>query len=276
MLGSVGLFFLKRILLLTVLEMSPAGGRLPWTGDFFEKQFPSTGGNAAPLLVKMQVCLFVVTLSQWSFLPIILPIRPWMAVVMLVLLFQVRFILDCWVKALISPFLAQLRFKRGIVQHLASQIVLIPVFLASWVLPLVHHAVFYFCLFILAFVAVVCQSGFGPFKFSMTVQCDGEDGPIPQKVLIFDQWIRLIQLTFSMALVLVLSRPEVYAFCHMNWQTWIHFGGELAVLLLFCLVSFPFLPSLRTDQYQRLFCRFLGPLAGSLLWVLILAKFFRG
>lgn len=231
---------------------------------------------AVGYLTVLQAAAIAVSLVQVCLLPLFVPLRPLVNVLLLFMVFQARFVLDCLIQTSLFPLLAQLQLKRMIIRHTASQMLFASILLATMIVPLSTPFLVRVFLLILTVFTVVCQTGVGPFKFSLTLR--SKDGPRVRSARAIElfHYSRMLQLVVSTALALNLSNPSTYAYCHVTLSLIARFLMRLLLLLAVCFLSFPLLPSYRSDQYRRLLLHLWGPLAGGLAWSVVFLKWWRG
>lgn len=276
--GAFGVLAFKRALIESILE---AGAPLSF-GKAYGKQLKRINGHLkTPLgggnhwLAIFQTCSILNSFLQVSLLPILNPLDPVAITLLFVLTFQVNFILDGLIQAILFPLRSQLQFKRSVVRHLASQMMLIPSMFMMLITPVSFHGSLRLLAFLTTFMSVLCHNGVGPFKFSLTVQDKLHKQP-PVRSLEIYHLSKMLQLLVSLSLVLNLSSPAIYSFCHATGRTWIQFVFHLGLLSVGCCLSFPFLPSYRSDQYKRIFFKTWG-LMTALVWALVIGlRFLRG
>lgn len=223
--------------------------------------------------------LFFMALLQWIFLPLTSFFPPDFNILCLIFLFQLRFSLDLFNLYLNNPSSLKILIKRKIVQHFTSQAIIIialPSLLFTQT-PFSNNIFYRLIIFVLTFIAMICQNERGPFKLSLPEQ------KWPSNIYLnydsyhffFFQISQMLNFMFSMALLVNVTNISFYTSIHIGIKTIVFFILKIIILILFCFIGFSFFPIYRTHQHKTAFKKIGTPLLGGLLFIFIFAKFLR-
>lgn len=277
--GSLVLVVAERVLVQAILGANSDRWRTVFAQQvrLCLQRLKETEAGDEPQGLRLTLLLSLgLSLVQGCLLPLLLPLSASVQVLIWMMLFQVKFVVDGLARSFLFSLLAQLQLKRVIIRHTASQMLMAAVFLASMLVPLPNSFGVRCLVLAVALMAMMCQNGLGPFRFSLTLrELTPRYRPSSQAKELF-HWNQSLQLVVSLALALNLSNPYVYAYCHLNGAIVTDFLLKLMALLVVWCLSFPFLPPFRTDKYGALFVKVWGPLASGLAWGAIFIKWWRG